>query len=339
MLRKTRALALEGSGEGRGRTQDAVPAAELLAMRRWLLGGAGDTGVMGPVCNPSAYHPREPCRVVLHEPLAPRRPYLPMGTLRRAVTYPDAAESRSVEQIAKVLEKVELDHLVARLDEDGPRDQTLSAGEAAAGVRARPASSPGYHRARRSYRGTRCAEPGSRDGGVVAGAQTRDGREHRSPCGTGGLSPPQNHTPAWPGRRKARQRCQPRPHRTAPRPRSARFLDRYAGGCRIGSDASAGMTDRLHLSARGATIRGLPMERSSCSCLAAPKYATRARCATGAAARVVWSQDRSSGATAGMDAEASRSQLAAALVRVAAGDRAALRMVYQNTSAKLFGVC
>ena len=129
MLRKTRALALEGSGEGRGRTQDAVPAAELLAMRRWLLGGAGDTGVMGPVCNPSAYHPREPCRVVLHEPLAPRRPYLPMGTLRRAVTYPDAAESRSVEQIAKVLEKVELDHLVARLDEDGPWDQTLSAGE------------------------------------------------------------------------------------------------------------------------------------------------------------------------------------------------------------------
>jgi RNA polymerase sigma factor (sigma-70 family) len=40
-----------------------------------------------------------------------------------------------------------------------------------------------------------------------------------------------------------------------------------------------------------------------------------------------------------MDAEASRSQLAAALARVAAGDRAALRMVYQDTSAKLFGVC
>jgi len=40
-----------------------------------------------------------------------------------------------------------------------------------------------------------------------------------------------------------------------------------------------------------------------------------------------------------MDAEASRSQLTAALVRVAAGDRAALRMVYQDTSAKLFGVC
>src|SRR5262245_39099108 len=40
-----------------------------------------------------------------------------------------------------------------------------------------------------------------------------------------------------------------------------------------------------------------------------------------------------------MNADATRSQLAAALVRVAAGDRAALRMVYQDTSAKLFGVC
>jgi RNA polymerase sigma factor (sigma-70 family) len=34
-----------------------------------------------------------------------------------------------------------------------------------------------------------------------------------------------------------------------------------------------------------------------------------------------------------------RSQLAAALGRVAAGDRTALRLVYQDTSAKLFGVC
>ena len=40
-----------------------------------------------------------------------------------------------------------------------------------------------------------------------------------------------------------------------------------------------------------------------------------------------------------MDADASRRQLAAALARVAAGDRAALRLVYQDTSAKLFGIC
>src|SRR3954453_21190167 len=40
-----------------------------------------------------------------------------------------------------------------------------------------------------------------------------------------------------------------------------------------------------------------------------------------------------------MDADATRSQLAAALARVAGGDRAALKLVYQDTSAKLFGVC
>jgi putative ATP-binding cassette transporter len=61
--------------------------------------------------------------------VSPQRPYLPMGTLRRAVSYPDAAESRSVEEIAKALEKVELDHLVERLDEDKPWDQILSGGE------------------------------------------------------------------------------------------------------------------------------------------------------------------------------------------------------------------
>ncbi len=41
----------------------------------------------------------------------------------------------------------------------------------------------------------------------------------------------------------------------------------------------------------------------------------------------------------GMDAETRRRQLAAAIARVAAGDRAALHLVYAATSAKLFGVC
>src|SRR5262249_17226738 len=45
------------------------------------------------------------------------------------------------------------------------------------------------------------------------------------------------------------------------------------------------------------------------------------------------------GALDQMDADTTRAQLAAALVRVAGGDRAALRIVYQDTSAKLFGVC
>ena len=40
-----------------------------------------------------------------------------------------------------------------------------------------------------------------------------------------------------------------------------------------------------------------------------------------------------------MDAEARRRQLSAALNRVAGGERAALRLVYDMTSAKLFGLC
>jgi RNA polymerase sigma factor (sigma-70 family) len=40
-----------------------------------------------------------------------------------------------------------------------------------------------------------------------------------------------------------------------------------------------------------------------------------------------------------MGDEANRSQLVAALARVAGGDRAALQIVYRDTSAKLFGVC
>lgn len=40
-----------------------------------------------------------------------------------------------------------------------------------------------------------------------------------------------------------------------------------------------------------------------------------------------------------MDADSRRRQLAAALRRVAGGDRAALRLVYDETAAKLFGVC
>lgn len=43
--------------------------------------------------------------------------------------------------------------------------------------------------------------------------------------------------------------------------------------------------------------------------------------------------------TAGDDSDRERAALASALVRVAAGERAALREVYSRTAAKLFGVC
>jgi putative ATP-binding cassette transporter len=61
--------------------------------------------------------------------LLPQRPYVPVGTLRRAATYPDAPDSRSREEIADAFKRVGLDHLADKLDEEAPWDQTLSGGE------------------------------------------------------------------------------------------------------------------------------------------------------------------------------------------------------------------
>jgi putative ATP-binding cassette transporter len=59
----------------------------------------------------------------------PQRTYVPTGTLRRAAVYPDPAESRSQEEIEDAFRHVGLEHLVDRLDEEAPWDQTLSGGE------------------------------------------------------------------------------------------------------------------------------------------------------------------------------------------------------------------
>jgi putative ATP-binding cassette transporter len=61
--------------------------------------------------------------------LLPQRPYVPSGTLRRAAAYPDAPESRSIEDVADAFKRVGLEHLVDKLNEEGPWDQTLSGGE------------------------------------------------------------------------------------------------------------------------------------------------------------------------------------------------------------------
>ncbi len=61
--------------------------------------------------------------------LLPQRPYVPIGTLRRAATYPDTPESRGIDDVAGAFKRVGLEHLVERLDEVGPWDQTLSGGE------------------------------------------------------------------------------------------------------------------------------------------------------------------------------------------------------------------
>jgi putative ATP-binding cassette transporter len=61
--------------------------------------------------------------------LLPQRPYVPIGTLRRATTYPAAVEEIADETVAEALEAVGLGEFVPRVDEDIPWDQTLSGGE------------------------------------------------------------------------------------------------------------------------------------------------------------------------------------------------------------------
>src|SRR6201747_2819573 len=61
--------------------------------------------------------------------MLPQKPYVPSGTLRRAVAYPGAAEDWTVKQIGEALDKVGLKHLIEKIEEDAPWDQTLSGGE------------------------------------------------------------------------------------------------------------------------------------------------------------------------------------------------------------------
>ncbi|MER9657748.1 ABC transporter ATP-binding protein/permease [Mesorhizobium sp. M0152] len=61
--------------------------------------------------------------------MLPQRPYIPSGTLRRAVAYPGAADNWTPDKINAALDKVGLDYLSDRIEEDAPWDQILSGGE------------------------------------------------------------------------------------------------------------------------------------------------------------------------------------------------------------------
>jgi putative ATP-binding cassette transporter len=61
--------------------------------------------------------------------LMPQRAYVPLGTLRRAITYPMPADHYDAEEVARALKKIGLGHLVDRLDDEEPWDQILSGGE------------------------------------------------------------------------------------------------------------------------------------------------------------------------------------------------------------------
>ncbi|HEX4547737.1 MULTISPECIES: ABC transporter ATP-binding protein/permease [unclassified Pseudomonas] len=59
----------------------------------------------------------------------PQKPYLPIGTLREALSYPQPGDTYAPERYAQVLEICRLPHLVARLDEANHWQRMLSPGE------------------------------------------------------------------------------------------------------------------------------------------------------------------------------------------------------------------
>ncbi len=62
--------------------------------------------------------------------LMPQKPYIPLGTLRRATSYPRPPEDFDDKEIAETLKLVGLEHLTEKLDdEEGKWDRTLSGGE------------------------------------------------------------------------------------------------------------------------------------------------------------------------------------------------------------------
>ncbi|WP_424628631.1 ABC transporter ATP-binding protein/permease [Bradyrhizobium sp. SYSU BS000235] len=61
--------------------------------------------------------------------LLPQKPYIPSGSLARAVAYPGAVETWSQHQICAALNKVGLGHLEKRVTEEASWDQILSGGE------------------------------------------------------------------------------------------------------------------------------------------------------------------------------------------------------------------
>jgi vitamin B12/bleomycin/antimicrobial peptide transport system ATP-binding/permease protein len=62
--------------------------------------------------------------------LMPQQPYVPLGTLRRAVTYPLSPEAVDDAVVRKTVEEVGLGHFLDRLDEEGTRwEHILSGGE------------------------------------------------------------------------------------------------------------------------------------------------------------------------------------------------------------------
>ncbi len=59
----------------------------------------------------------------------PQRPYLPLGTMRAAITYPDSPDSFSTEEVEAVVKRIGLSEFIQALDVQARLDKSLSLGQ------------------------------------------------------------------------------------------------------------------------------------------------------------------------------------------------------------------
>lgn len=116
-----------------GRTVMRLPALTFRAGERTLVTGPSGIGKSTLFRAIAGIWPFGAGTIILPEGqrvmLLPQRPYIPIGPLVGAVTYPSSADAYGREEVAAALEAVRLPHLVAKLDDEAPWSQTLSLGE------------------------------------------------------------------------------------------------------------------------------------------------------------------------------------------------------------------
>ncbi|SQG00389.1 ABC transporter ATP-binding protein [Paucimonas lemoignei] len=105
---------------------------EVAAGERVMLSGRSGSGkstllrALGGLWQDGKGHIRLPAERYL---FLPQSPYLPIGTLREALSYPQGVETYPAERFAEVLETCRLSHLTSRLDESNHWQRMLSPGE------------------------------------------------------------------------------------------------------------------------------------------------------------------------------------------------------------------
>ena len=116
-----------------GRSIAEVDALAFRAGERTLITGPSGSGKSTLLRAVSGIWPFGQGRVALpmgaSAMLLPQRPYIPLGTLREAVTYPGLPDAFDDRTVRDALSAVRLDHLADRLDLDERWAQSLSGGE------------------------------------------------------------------------------------------------------------------------------------------------------------------------------------------------------------------